>query len=768
MALEKKDGLVIVESPAKARTINKILGKNFAVKASIGHIKDLPKKELGVDTSNEFSPKYIVIPGKEKVIKELREAAKKASSIYLAPDPDREGEAIAWHISEVISGMKGSKSAKTPNIYRITFNEITKRAVSEAINSPSLIDKNKVYAQQARRILDRLVGYGLSPLLWKKVKRGLSAGRVQSVAVRLIVDREKEIESFNQEEYWNINGLFEGEIPPAFRARLFKYDGNEVIERSKRGNKYLITTEKDAESVVNHIKGRDFSLKNIEKKAKKRSPSPPFITSTLQQEASRRLRYSAKKTMMIAQQLYEGIELGEKGSIGLITYMRTDSTRIAPEAVSWAREFIVNSYGKDYIPSKQPKFKVRAAAQEAHEAIRPTYMENDPLSIKKFLSRDQYAIYEMIWKRFIACQMSPAKLEQTVFEIADPEEKAIFSATGTIMKFKGYMLIYSEGKDESSNEYDSVLPNLQEGVILDLIEIEPEQNFTQPPPRYSEATLIKALEEKGVGRPSTYAAILSTIEDRKYVEKEERRFKPSELGVVVNDLLVERFPELIDVKFTAKMEDELDRIEEGASAWSKVIEDFYTPFNKELEVATINLKRVKPEDKPTDITCEKCEKPMVIRWGRHGRFMACSGFPECKNTKPLEKQNGDKKSEPQDEKTNEICEKCGSQMVLKKGRYGRFLACSKYPDCKNIRPLSTGIKCPGDGGDIIERRSKKGKLFYSCSNYPECKFATWYKPVSEQCPDCGANFLVEKKNKEGNTVIFCINKVCKYKREESG
>ncbi len=768
MAIDKKDRLVIVESPAKAKTINKILGKNFSVKASIGHIKDLPKRELGVDIARKFAPKYVTIPGKEKIIKKLREETKNASIVYLAPDPDREGEAIAWHISEIISkDTKKTTKPSTPPIYRITFNEITERAVKQAMNSPSMIDKKKVDAQQARRILDRLVGYKLSPLLWKKVRRGLSAGRVQSVAVRLIVDREREIEMFKQEEYWSIEGLFEGDLPPQFLSRLFQYNGIEVIERSKKGNKFLINSEKEAEKVLNDIQGKSYVLKTVEKKRRNRFPYPPFITSTLQQEASRKLRFSAKKTMMLAQQLYEGIEIGQKGSVGLITYMRTDSTRVAPEAVNWARDYIVNKFGTEYIPSSPPKYKVRAKAQEAHEAIRPTYGENEPSAIRRYLSPEQYILYELIWKRFIASQMSPARLEQTQFEIVDSKEKAIFRATGTITKFKGFMSLYTEDKDHENNEDNTILPDLKEGQRLNLLDIKPEQHFTQPPPRYTEATLVKVLEEKGVGRPSTYAAILTTIEERKYVEKEDRRFRPSELGIVVNNLLVERFPELIDAEFTAKMEDELDRIEEGSMNWVDIIEEFYSPFHRELENATKSLQKVKPEDKPTDLTCEKCGKPMVIRWGRHGRFLACTGFPECKNTRPLEKKDGNGKPDTKGEKTHEICEKCGSPMVLKRGKYGRFLACSKYPECKSVRPITTGIKCPEDGGDIIERQSRRGKLFYSCSNYPKCKFATWYKPLPEKCPDCGADFLVEKANKNGKAVIFCLKKECAFKREAS-
>lgn len=747
--------LVIVESPAKAKTINKILGRDFSVKASIGHIKDLPEKEMGVDVENNFEPRYVVIPGKEKIIKELKKAAREADKVYLAPDPDREGEAIAWHIASEISNLK----FQIPNekIYRVTFNEITERAVKEAIKNPGQIDIKKVHAQQARRILDRLVGYGLSPLLWKKVRRGLSAGRVQSVAVRLVVDKEREIEAFKKEEYWSINAQFEGSKPPLFWSRLHKIDSRFQIPDSR----FLIPHEAAATAIVNDIKDKEFVLGKIERKQRKKTPSPPFTTSTLQQEAARKLRFTAKKTMVIAQQLYEGVELGKEGAVGLITYMRTDSTRIAPEAQEWAREFIEKAYGKDYIPEKPPVYKSKVSAQEAHEAIRPTYPDKRPEDIKPFLSKEQYGLYMLIWNRFISSQMAPAQLEQTTFSIVNnigPIRPNLheFRASGTVIKFHGFMAIYTEGKDEIEEEEAAILPPLKEGETLRLLDIQPKQHFTQPPPRYSEAMLVKALEEKGIGRPSTYAAILSTIQDRKYVYKAEGRFAPTELGIVVNDLLVERFPELIDIGFTAKMEDELDHIEDGKIKWVKVVKDFYTPFNHDLTEATKTLGKMKPKDIPTEIMCEKCGLPMVIRWGRHGRFMACLGYPDCKNTKPLESQETSQESE-------EKCEKCGSPMVFKSGRFGKFLACSRYPECKNTKPISTGVKCPEDGGDIVERRSKKGKPFWSCSNYPKCKFAMWYKPVSKKCPHCGAEFLAETKDRGGNITLQCYKKDCGFK-----
>lgn len=750
--------LVIVESPAKAKTINKILGKEFIVKASVGHIKDLPEKDLGVNIENNFEPRYVVIPGKEKIIRELKKAAKEADRVFLAPDPDREGEAIAWHIAFEIAEKKTRPDNE--KIYRIVFNEITERAVREAIRKPEKIDMNKVDAQQARRVLDRLVGYGLSPLLWKKISRGLSAGRVQSVAVRLIVEREREISAFNSEEYWSINAEFEGSKPPAFWAKLSKIQQRAESEQRK----FLIQNGQEADRIVANLKEQGFTLGRIERKHRKRMPYPPFITSTLQQEAARKLRFTAKKTMMFAQQLYEGIELGAEGSVGLITYMRTDSPRIAPEALEWARQFISNAYGKDYIPEKPPFYKSKASAQEAHEAIRPTYADKKPETVKPFLSKEQYGLYLLIWNRFIASQMSPAQLDQTTFIVEDDKNSCEFRATGTIIRFDGFMALYTEGKDELEEEEGFTLPGLKEGETLRLLSLQPKQHFTQPPPRYTEATLVKALEEKGIGRPSTYAAILSTIQDRKYVQRIEGRFSPTELGMIVNDYLVEKFAELLDFNFTAKMENELDSIEEGKMKWVKVISNFFKPFKSHLGDAVKATDDVKPKDISTEIMCEKCGLPMVIRWGRHGRFLACTGFPKCKNTRPLT-ENGENGQtvEHNVQETDEKCEKCGSPMVIKTGRYGKFLACSKYPECKSARPLSTGIKCPADGGDIVERRSKRGKLFWSCSNYPKCKFASWYRPVLRQCPKCGADFLYEKRNKAGDVTLFCHKKECGHK-----
>ena len=740
--------LVIVESPAKAKTISKILGKDFTVKASVGHVRDLPAKEMGIDIENGFTPKYIIIPGKETVIKDLKKAAKEADTVYLAPDPDREGEAIAWHIAEEIKG-------KAKKVYRVTFNEITKTAVREAMNHPTEINIQKVDAQQARRILDRLVGYELSPLLWRKVRRGLSAGRVQSVAVRLIVDREREIEAFKQEEYWSINAEFEGSNKPTFWSKLAKY----------RGEKVEIRNAEQAEAAVSDIRDSRFVLSKIDKKKKKRNPAPPFITSTLQQEASRKLRFTAKKTMMMAQQLYEGIEIGEEGEVGLITYMRTDSLRVSAEAQQAAREYIAAIYGKDFVPEKPPVYKSKASAQDAHEAVRPTYLTNAPEAIKQYLSKDQLSLYKLIWNRFIASQMAPAELEQTTFEISCAAEpckgEPVLRASGSVVKFQGFMALYTEGTDDVMDEGEALLPLLNQGEDLALLELQPKQHFTQPPPRYTEATLVKTLEEKGIGRPSTYAAILSTIQDRKYVQKAEGKFSPTELGAVVNDFLVERFSELMDISFTANMEENLDHIEDGKKKWAKIVKDFYKPFHAKLNEAAAVKGKVKPEDIATEQTCENCGKPMVIRWGRHGRFYACTGFPECKTTKPLEGE-GQAAGEP--ETTDEKCPKCESPMVIRSGRFGKFIACSRYPECKTTKPVSTGMKCPLDGGDIVERRSKRGK-FWGCGNYPNCTFVSWYKPVAVQCPKCGAAFLTEKWDKAGNVTQICVNKECGHKAE---
>jgi DNA topoisomerase-1 len=744
--------LVIVESPAKAKTIAKYLGKNYTVKASVGHIMDLPKSKLGVDIENDFEPKYIVIKGKAPVVKELKSAAKKADRILLATDPDREGEAIAAHVAEVISG-----SLKDAEVYRVLFNEITKKAILLAIEHPGKVDVNKVDAQQARRVLDRLVGYQISPILWKKVQRGLSAGRVQSVALRLICEREEEIKAFVPEEFWSLTALLEGKAPPQFEAKLIKRDEE----------KLKVKNNEEAQKILADLRGKPYSVAKVEKKERRRNPVPPFTTSKLQQDAGRKLGFTAKRTMGVAQSLYEGVNVGKEGAVGLITYMRTDSTRVGKEAQDEARELIAGKYGKEYLPEKPPVYASAKSAQEAHEAIRPTSVMREPDVIKKYLENDQYKLYKLIWNRFVASQMNSAVIDQTSVDIKAGDYT--FRATGSVIKFPGFMAVYMEEKSEDQVSDDengeAVLPPLMEGEALTLIKLDPKQHFTQPPPRFSEALLVKTLEEKGIGRPSTYAAIISTIQDRHYVQKVENKFKPTELGVLVSDLLVNHFPVVMDVAFTARMEEELDKIEEGQMGWVEAVKDFYKPFSESLEKAQAEMKDFKAEQTPTDITCEKCGKPMVIKWGRNGQFLACSGYPDCKNTKPLvRRENGDVEAAPE-ETTDEKCPKCGSPMVVKRGRFGKFLACSRYPECNHTQGMSTGVTCPEDGGKIVERRSRFGKVFYSCSNYPECKFAIWYKPVPRPCPQCGAPFLVEKYSKKTGPYIACFKKECGYKEE---
>ena len=704
--------LVIVESPAKAKTINKFLGKDFIVLASVGHVKDLPKSKLGVEIENDFAPTYEVIKGKANTIKELKKAGKAADKIYLAPDPDREGEAIAWHIAQEID----KKQEKT---LRVLFNEITEKAVREAIAHPISLDQHKFEAQQARRILDRLVGYQVSPILWDKVRRGLSAGRVQSVAVRLICDREREVLAFVPKEYWSVTAeLAEKAGKTPFHAKLAKKDGKKIE----------LENEEQTNAVLKELEGAQYSVSSVQTKEVKRNPAAPFTTSKLQQEASRKLGFTAKKTMMLAQQLYEGVEIGNEGPVGLISYMRTDSTRVSSEAIAAARTYIGAKYGADYLPAKPNVYKTKKKSQDAHEAIRPTYFQHDPDSVKQYLSKDQLRLYALIWNRFIACQMNPALIDQTRVQIE--AGSCSFSASGSTVKFPGFMAVYVEGQDVEE-EKEETLPSLKEGIILALLSLVPAQHFTQPPPRFTEATLVKELEENGIGRPSTYAAIISTIQDREYVLKDGRQLKPTELGFLVTDLLVESFPEILNVEFTAHMEEELDMIEEGTTPWRKAMKDFYGPFSLSLEKAKKDMKNVKTEEVLTDIDCEKCGKTMVIKWGRKGKFLACSGYPDCKNTKDFKTEEDGKvvAVEREEQTVDTQCPKCDKPMLLKSGRFGRFLACSDYPACKTTLPVSTGIPCPNDDeGMLVERRTKRGRVFFSCSKYPKCDYATWQLP----------------------------------------
>ena len=738
--------LLIVESPAKSKTLKKFLGRNFDVQSTIGHIRDLPKSKLGVDTDDGFKVQYVTIKGKQKVIKKLREAAKKSDTIYLAPDPDREGESIAWHVAQQLKDAK--------QIARVTFNEITKSAVLNAIENPRQIDLHKVDAQQARRVLDRLVGYKVSPLLWKTIGRGLSAGRVQSVALRIICEREEEIQAFVQEEYWEIRALLEDKDKVQLLAKLVKIDG----EKPAIGN------EQTAKQIDADLKKTTFVVDEVKRSEKKRKPSPPFITSTLQQDAARALYFSPKKTMMIAQQLYEGVELGDEGPTGLITYMRTDSTRIAETALQSARGYIKKEYGDQYLPEKAVYYKARKGSQDAHEAIRPTYLDHPPDKLKKNLTRDQLRLYTLIWNRFLASQMMPAVYDTTAVIIQ--ADKYRFSANSQSLKFDGFLKLYEETKDNGQNGENGLvdsIPDLKSGDTLKLLEVQPSQHFTKPPARFSQAMLVRTLEADGIGRPSTYASIISTLLDRKYVDLNERRLTPTELGRTVNKILVENFPNLFNVKFTANMETDLDQIESGREEWVTVVRDFYQPFNDNLDAVTSRQQEIKDSiTEKTDEVCENCGSPMVIKWGRNGRFLACSAYPECKTTKPLNGEN-----EPME--TDEVCEKCGGKMVIREGRFGKFMACSNYPKCKNTKALPTGIVCPREncGGQISERRTKRGKVFWGCSNYPKCDFASWYKPVNRECPACKNSYLVEKTSKVKGDYLYCPeckNKV--YSEEE--
>lgn len=690
--------LVIVESPAKARTISKFLGRTYQIKASMGHLVDLPRSQFGINIDDNFQPKYITIRGKGKIVKELKEATKKADRVYLATDPDREGEAISWHLAQTLALEPTAPC-------RIEFHEITKKAVEESIKNPRPIDYNRVNAQQARRVLDRLVGYKLSPLLWHKVKWGLSAGRVQSVAVRLICDREKEIETFVPEEYWIINGDFQNpeDREVLFTAKLVKVDGK----------KAAIPNEETARSLEKAIKSTEsYKVSDVKRKERLRRPAPPFTTSTLQQEASRKLGFSARKTMTVAQQLYEGLDIGKEESTGLITYMRTDSLRVSSEARTEARKVITGLFGPEYLPASPPVYKTKAAgAQEAHEAIRPTSVARRPETVKPYLSRDQFRLYELIWNRFLASQMRPAVLDQLTIEITGG--RFLFRATGSQIKFPGFLALYQEGEDEEKNEVEAVLPEVAKNTGLSLVKIKPEQHFTQPPPRYTEAMLVRVLEEKGIGRPSTYAPTIDTILRRQYVVLEKKRFHPTELGRVVVDLLQKHFTEIIDPDFTAGMEEKLDLVEEGREDWVEVVRSFYQPFARDLEKAERSIERVKLPDEVSEVQCELCGRQMVYKTSRYGRFLACPGYPECRNKKSI---------------TKEI-----------------------------------GVSCPLCDGKVVERRTKKRRIFYGCSNYPECNFVSWYRPLDETCPQCGS-YCVFRSYKSKGELVICSQKECGYSR----
>jgi DNA topoisomerase-1 len=799
--------LVVVESPAKAKTINKYLGRNYKVVASMGHVRDLPKSKLGVDVEEDFEPSYEVIASRKKVLKELKDGAKAADEIFIATDPDREGEAIGWHLAEEL----GSGNKK--KIRRLMFNEITKKGVLSALEHPTTINKQMVDAQQARRVLDRLVGYKISPLLWDKVRRGLSAGRVQSVALKLVCDREREIEAFVPEEYWNITARLAGAVPPEFDARLLKKDGANI----RVGN------QEQAGQVLADLKRATWTVSSVTMKERKKHALPPYITSRLQQAS----RFPVKKTMMIAQQLYEGIELPGEGAVGLITYMRTDSTRVSDQALGEVREHIGRKFGPDYVPEKANFFKAKKDAQDAHEAIRPTSMQWDPESIRGHLTADQYYLYRLIWNRFVASQMLPAIYDDTTVDIA--AAAYIFRVKGSVPKFAGWTAVYerdvpevrTEGAGPDSvtaedEEGSGVLPPLAEGDVLDLKELKPEQKFTQPPPRYSEATLVKALEENGIGRPSTYASIISVIQAREYVNKIEGRFKPTMLGrMLVDRLLSPAFDDILDVNYTRELEEDLDKIEEGTEDYKSTLTSFYKKFQKDLERGKKEMPNLKEGLEPDPrVECDKCGKPMVIKAGKFGLFLACSGYPECENTRELETPEAGAEGEgleevcencgkpmavkrgrfgqflactgyPECKTTRKIittkqgmtaakpdqildekCPKCDSNLVIKQGRFGEFTACTNYPTCKYVKQKSTGVLCPKDGGDIVERKSRRGKVFYGCANYPDCDFVLWNKPIAETCPECKAPFLVEKITKRHGRQLICNNEECSYVRSE--
>jgi len=730
--------LVIVESPAKAQTINRYLGPSYLVKASMGHIRDLPKSTLGVDVKNGFAPHYVIIPERKKTVAELQKAAKEADAVILAADPDREGEAICWHLSALLE-------ESNPNIRRVLLNEITKKAVEEAFLHQGAIDQDKIRAQQARRILDRLVGYLISPLLWRKIGKGLSAGRVQSIALRLICEREKEIRAFVSEEYWTIAAQLEASEPPPFKASLVKMDGK----------KTKIADGAAAQTVVAELKQVPFLLEDVKIQEKKRHPGPPYITSTLQQDGYRLLQFPVRKTMAVAQKLYEGLPIGERGLVGLITYMRTDSVRISEGALAWSREYIETAFSKDYVPPHAHFFKNKRKAQDAHEAIRPTSPDLAPDAVRPYLKKDELELYTLIWNRFIASQMSPAVVEETEFTIQ--AGRCQFKAKGEVVRFDGYYALYP-----NLNKETETLPKALKGETLRVLGIESKQNFTQPPPRYTEGSLVKELEAKGIGRPSTYAPIISTLQDRTYVIKEKGKFLPTDLGMFVTDFLVAHFSDLMEVKFTARMEEELDKIGEGEKDWLEYLSQYYALLAADLGKAG-ESESVKGKGIPIAEKCPRCGKDLVIRDGRFGRFKACSGFPECTFKESLRK--------PETKTLEEACPVCSAPLVQKRGRYGFFVACSTYPKCRYIKKTAaekkeTGIACPlGCGGMILERKTKRGKVFYGCSHFPKCRFASWDEPLNRPCPKCGKPVVLRKVRKTGITV-YCRDEKCGFKEPE--
>ena len=734
--------LFIVESPAKARTLSRYLGKDFIVKATVGHIMDLPSNSIGVKVDKDFAPDLRVIRGKSKVVQDIKAAAAGAESVYLASDPDREGEAIAWHVvHEITRGTKDK--ASLPAFYRVLLHEITRNGLKKALDGATTLDRDRYESQLARRILDRLVGYELSPLLWKKVSAGLSAGRVQSVAVAIIVDREREIQAFNPEEYWVVRASLEGKLPPDFMARLVRIDGE----------KSVVPNEATAKPLLDNLRKATYLVQAIQRDEKKKHPLPPFITSTLQQEAHRLLRYTTRRTMSLAQRLYEGVDMGEMGTHGLITYMRTDSTRLADEAVFAARDHVNSVHGPEYLPPKPRHYKNKRTAQDAHEAIRPTSMKYSPDVVAEYLDRELLRLYRLIWNRFLACQMAPARYDVTVVTVA-ADDKWVFESTGRVMLFDGYLKLYREAETEGNQA--PPLPVLEKGEVLKLLDVDGEQNFTQPPPRFSEGTLVKELERKGIGRPSTYASILSTIQEKKYALRAKGRFTPTELGYVVTDLLRESFPRIIEANFTALMEEELDRIEEGTAQRNDILSSFWDSFKGLLEDAKINMRSIKKEPEKTAVVCPTCSSPMVIRFGRNGAFLACCAFPECKTTLAFNRDETGKPVVVEATVSEQACPQCGGELVLKEGRWGRFWACTKFPECKTTLPFSTGFPCPKEGceGTLVEKRSKKKSIYYRCTKAPECEYVSFARLAEKVCPKCDNPFM-EEKGRGKNKTLSC-------------
>src|SRR5580698_8437721 len=810
--------LVIVESPAKAKTINKYLGKDYTVEASLGHIKDLPKNKIGVDLEDgTFEPELIVIPGKEKVVDRLKKLAAKSDQVYLAPDPDREGEAIAAHLADELG-----KVVKKSAIHRVTFNEITPKAVRDAFLHARNVDSHLVDAQTTRRVLDRIVGYQVSPLLWDKVRRGLSAGRVQTVAVRLIVEREREIKAFNPVEYWTIDAVLEAQKSTPFTARFVGIDGQRA--RVESVDSPSLPDQRITDEVVAQLNKASWAVRSVDRKERKRNSAAPFTTSKLQQDASRQLGFNVKRTMGVAQRLYEGIEIPSEGTVGLITYMRTDSTRVSPDAIASVREWIKSKLGGAYLPASPNAYKSKKDAQDAHEAIRPTNVDLHPDDIRRQLSDEQYKLYKLIWQRFVASQMMPAVFDQTTVDIVAKADRSYdFRVTGSVLKFDGFLKVYEESKekkDEDDEALSNKLPALNAGDKLTLKELKPEQHFTEPPPRYNEASLVKELEERGIGRPSTYASIINTIQDREYVQKmggRNGRFVPTEIGTVVTGLLVKNFPYIFDTAYTAKLEEELDDIEDGKEKWTDLLGGFYGHFEKELKVAGKKMEDIKRMEIATDQTCDVCGSPLVLKWGKFGTFYACSAYdkkkkgsctftkenfeakpnlalsggeeaeaeeefcencgrvmvlrngpwgpfmacpgynedPPCKTVRRLNQKVQQKPPQPLDEN----CPKCGSQLVLRNGQYGEFVSCSAYPKCKYIKQNTIGMTCPKcHVGDLVEKKARRGNIFYGCSEYPKCDFTANYKPVDKKCPECDSPYLLEKTLKSGVYLVCPNNK----------